>query len=157
MLACFLGSHWGNSFSQRTLASSGLDLTAVCREHTSVTGWEKKCSKQSRGRLEEENERKGIPWKVRTNCEVIQQGQPSPRCLFPSAVAHLCHRAVPKTSSWSEAGPALCPINTHKSFTCCTHQRQLFFVSAEICHWSELPILNLRELQLTSASCQECD
>lgn len=53
---------------------------------------------------------------------------------------------------WSEAGPAPCPIKTHKSFTRCTHQSQLYHVPAEICRRSEPPILHGAALRLTFAT-----
>lgn len=79
-------------------------------------------------------------------------GSVLPSGLSPCAVASFCHSVEQTSPCWSQAGPAPCPINTHKSFTCCTHQRHLFLISIEICHQSELPILSLKEFQLTFAS-----
>lgn len=104
----------------------------------------KQSLKWNRDGLQEEKESKSFCWKRAETVKCCYGVSPPLCCLFPCAVASFCHRVVPTPLSWSEAGPAPCPINTHKSFTCCTHQRQLFLISAEICCWSELPILHLR-------------
>lgn len=90
--------------------------------------------------------------KIQKRLSCCGRVSPPLSCLLPSALASLRHRAGPAPPSLSKAGPAPCPINTHKSFTCCTHQRQLFFASVEICHRSEPLILHLGVLRLTFAT-----